>query len=84
MVNDEMNLMGREEKVGRLYPSIVEKIGMLLSISCCIIVGRWLWLSSNLPSAVLWFTSICILPIIALVIAELIGRFYQKLHSKNH
>ena len=84
MVNDEINLIGREEKVGSIYPSIVEKIGMLLSISCCIIVGRWLWLSSNLPSTVLWFTSICLLPIIALVIAELIGRFCQNIHIKSH
>ena len=84
MVDDEINLIGREEKIGRRYPSITERIGMLLSISICIIVGRWLWLSSNLLSTVLWLTSICVLPIITLIMAELIGRFYQRIHTKNH
>ena len=84
MNEEDTNLINRDEKIGKKYPGIIERFGLLISISCCILIGRWLWLSSSLPSSLVWFTSICILPVIAMISAELIGRITQRLHTRNH
>ncbi len=84
MNDEDTNLMGRNENIGSKYPGVIERLGLLFSISSCILIGRWLWLSSNLPSAIVWFASICILPVLAMIVAELIGRITQHFHTRNH
>ena len=84
MDDEDTNLMGREEKIGSKYPGIIERFGLLFSIAGSILIGRWLWISSNFPSEIIWFSSICLLPVLAMIVAELIGRITQYLHTRNH
>ena len=72
-------LAGREEEIGRTYPSWLEKLVFVTSICGAIWLGMWIWQSSDWHVAGKWTASICGLPLLVLFITEAIGRIVQSL-----
>ena len=55
-----------------------ERIGMLFIIASAIMLSRWLFQQSQWPEPLTWILSICILPLVVLILAEGFGRLIQK------
>ncbi len=76
-------LAGRNETHGRSYPHIAEKIGFILTLIGAIISGLWIWDESGWPNHWLWISSICVLPLLILLVSEGIGRIINRIHFND-
>ena len=76
-------LAGRTETHGRPYPHLVEKACLLLTIISAVFAARWMWVEMDWPESLLWFATLCVLPIITLIIAEGFARIVQAVHSQS-
>ena len=46
-------------------------------------LARWMWAEMDWPEPLLWFATLCVLPIITLIIAEGFARIVQAVHSQS-
>ncbi|MAO69836.1 MAG: hypothetical protein CL983_01995 [Euryarchaeota archaeon] len=78
---NKLTLMGRKEISGEKYPIFWERIGLIFSIILTIFVTYSIW---NEFENFFWLNilfSACIAPLLALSLAEMIGRLIQYLKS---
>ena len=78
---NELTLMGRKEIRGEKYPIFLERIGLIFSIILTVFLTFTIW---NEFEDYFWlnlFFSTCIAPLLALSIAEIIGRFIQYIKN---
>ena len=73
-------LMGRIEKHGDKFPWYLEKTSFLPTIGAAILVGQWMWLESGWSEELLWPATVCGLPLMAIITAEIISRVIQRFH----
>ena len=73
-------LINRKETHGRKFPSLIEKLGFVLSIALAILIGQWMWSESGWSTLVLWPVTVCGLPLGVLLLGEMLGRITQKVH----
>ena len=66
------------EPAAKAYPMWLERMGVLILISLAIVGGREVLGMEDVPDAVGWLTSICLLPLLVLFMSEAWGRFLQK------
>ena len=76
-------LAGREEVIGRTYPSWLEKLVFVSSVVGAIWLGMWIWQSSDWHVVGKWSAIICGLPILVLISTEAIGRIIQSKVTEN-
>lgn len=78
-VNQETNLAGREERIGRKYPIILERI-LLLGVVVIFILG-YQEVSDKTGEGFLSLVSTwCLFPFVLLFSAEMIGRLIQAIN----
>ena len=81
--NEATTLVGRTEVVGKKSPAWVERLCLLGAGLGAIYLGLLMWEESTWPEPVLWATSICVLPMLAMVTTEACGRLIQKFHTRT-
>tara|TARA_B100001113_G_scaffold234131_1_gene192346 strand:+ start:489 stop:737 length:249 start_codon:yes stop_codon:yes gene_type:complete len=77
--NQETNLAGREEKIGRKYPIIIERI-LLLGVAVTFILGYQEVSDISGDGVVSLFSTWCLFPFVLLFSAEMIGRVIQAIN----
>ncbi|HIF15911.1 MAG TPA: hypothetical protein EYQ85_01495 [Candidatus Poseidoniales archaeon] len=65
-------------KEAKAFPMWKERFGMLFIIASAIMLSRWLFQQNQWPDSLTWILSICVLPLVVLILAEGLGRFIQK------
>ena len=83
-MSEELNrltLIGRTEIKGKKYPIFLERIGLLFSISLTIFLTITLWNNLDWPTWINLLFSVCFAPLLALSLAEIIGRCIQLIHN---
>ena len=76
-------LSGRTEIHGHPYPHLVEKACLLLAIISAVFAARWMWAEIDWSEPLLWFATLCVLPIITLITTEGLARIVQAVHSQS-
>jgi hypothetical protein len=76
--HETTTLAGREEVIGRTYPSWLEKLVFVSSVVGAIWLGMCIWQSSDWHVAGKWSAIICGLPILVLFTTEAFGRIIQS------
>ena len=77
--NQETNLAGREEKIGRKYPIILERI-LLFGVVITFILGYQEVSDKSGDGVVSLFSTWCLFPFVLLFSAEMIGRVIQAIN----
>ncbi len=80
---NQLTLVGRTEIKGKKYPIFLERIGLLFSISLTLYFTIHLWNNLDWPTWLNLLFSICFAPLLALSLAELIGRLIQSIKNQN-
>ena len=78
-VNQETNLAGREEIIGRKYPIILERI-LLLTVVIIFILGYQEVSDKTGDGIVSLLSTWCLFPFVLLFSAEMIGRLIQAIN----
>tara|TARA_Y100000588_G_C13525616_1_gene615473 strand:- start:35 stop:286 length:252 start_codon:yes stop_codon:yes gene_type:complete len=78
---NQLTLIGRTEIKGGKYPIYLERLGLFFSISLTIFVTIYIWNNLDWPTWINLLFSICFAPIIALSLAEIIGRIIQLIYN---
>ena len=78
-VNQETNLAGREEIIGRKYPIILERI-LLLAVVIIFILGYQEVNDKTGGGFVSLLSTWCLFPFVLLYSAEMIGRLIQAIN----
>ena len=78
---NQLTLIGRTEIKGKKYPIFLERIGLLFSISLTIFFTIYLWNNLDWPIWINVLFSICFAPLLALSLAEIIGRCIQLIYN---
>ena len=76
-------LIGREETHGRPYPTLLERLAFLVAIIGAVMVGQWMWAESDWAALALWPATICGLPLVTLIVAEMLAKIIQRIHVKR-
>ena len=76
-------LVGREETHGRPYPTLLERLAFLVAIIGAVMVGQWMWIESDWSTLALWPTTVCVLPLATLIVAEMLAKIIQRIHISS-
>lgn len=63
----------------KVYPMWAERAVLLSGVILALIAGKWIW-QQDLAVWMQWGLSICVLPIMVLMLTELAGRILQGSH----
>ena len=77
--NTATTLAARNEIRGRIYPLYLERVALLFSIGLCTFIGFELVRNDYFSTWVDVLLCILVLPIAALILAELLGRVIQNM-----
>jgi hypothetical protein len=76
-------LAGRDPIRGALLPVWPARGAFLVAIGVGIFAGRWLWLDSGFAEWQNWMLSICLLPVLVLLLSEGLGRLVFQIHLRG-
>jgi len=78
---NKLTLMGRTETLGKKYPIYLERFGLIFSIIISISLTILISNRIELPVGINIFFGVCLAPLFALSLAEIIGRIIQYFNN---